>query len=290
MSVFNTFRFSFNISPTFNRKLISILSNMLPETFTNIAFDKLTNPQLIKLRDSEQGVLDLAQQSDIAFREFRIRTYHWSGEGESVLLIHGWEGQAGNFSDLIEKLIAKGFNIHAFDAPAHGYSSKGTTNPIEFSDLVAKLLHELQVDSIISHSFGGVAVSYALFQNPLLSLKKAVLVTTPDRFVDRISDVAQRVGVSDKVQQRLIERLQAENIDVEAFNVSDFVKSIKVESALILHDKDDRVIPIHQSKNVHSSWPQAQFVEIEGTGHFRILRTPEVLDRIVAFIHPDAAP
>lgn len=290
MSVFQTFRSKPNISTTFKRKLVSLLSNLLPETFTKIAFDKLTNPQLIKLRDSEQGVLDLAQQSDIVFREFRIRTYHWSGEGESVLLIHGWEGQAGNFSDLIEKLIAKGFNVHAFDAPAHGYSSKGATNPIEFSDLVAKLLHELQVDSVISHSFGGVAVSYALFQNPLLTLRRAVLITTPDRFVDRISDVAQRVGVSDRVQQRLIARLQAEDIDVEAFNVSDFVKSIKVERALILHDKDDKVIPIHQSKNVHSNWPQAQFVEIEGTGHFRILRTPEVLDRIVAFIQADAAP
>ena len=276
------------ISTLIKRTAVWVLSNLFPETFTNIAFDKLTNPQLIKLRDSEKMVLDLAQQSDIAFNDFRIRTYHWPGEGEAVLLIHGWEGQAGNFSDLIQKLIAKGFNIHAFDAPAHGYSSQGQTNPIEFSELVGKLVEELQVQTCISHSFGGVAISYALCQNPSLALNKAVLVTTPDRFSDRISDVAQRVGVCKRVQQRLVERMKAENIDVSAFNVSDFVKKINVASALILHDKDDRVIPIHQSKNVHSNWPQAQFLEVEGTGHFRILRTPEVLDRIVAFIHIEA--
>ena len=79
---------------------------------------------------------------------------------------------------------------------------------LSFRHLVPKLLHELQVDSIISHSFGGVAVGYALFQTPFLSLKKGVLVTTPGRFIDRISDLAQRVGVSDKVQQRFIARRQ----------------------------------------------------------------------------------
>ena len=81
MSVFKTFKLKFYPSPTLKRRLISILSNLFPETFTNIAFDKLTNPQLIKLRESEQGVLNLAKQSDIEFRDFRIRTYHWSGAG-----------------------------------------------------------------------------------------------------------------------------------------------------------------------------------------------------------------
>lgn len=272
------------ISTALKRKLVWFVSNLLPETFTNIAFDKLTNPQLIKLRDSENDVLELAQQADISFNDFRIRTYHWPGEGDAVLLVHGWEGQAGNFSDLIQSLIANGFSVHAFDAPAHGYSSQGPTSPIEFAQLVAKLLEDLQVQTCISHSFGGVAISYALFQNPSLTLKKAVLITTPDRFEDRISDVVQRVGVSQKVQRRLVERMQAANIDVSKFNVSDFVKSINVEGALILHDKHDRVIPIHQSRNVHSNWPQALFEEVEGTGHFRILRTPKVIDRIVAFI------
>ena len=273
------------MSTTLKRKFIGFLSNLFPETFTNIAFDKLTNPQQVKLRDSEKKILDLARQADINFHEFRIRTYHWEGEGDSVLLIHGWEGQAGNFADLIQKLMAKGFNIHAFDAPAHGYSSQGPTSPFEFSELVAKLLEDLKVKTIVSHSFGGVAISYALYQNPSLSLQKAVLVTTPDRFGDRIRDVANSVGVSSKVQRRLVERMQAANIDVSNFNVSDFVKKINVQSALILHDKDDKVIPIAQSKNVYLNWPQAQFEEVEGTGHFRILRTPEVLDRIVAFIY-----
>jgi len=101
--------------------------------------------------------------------------------------------------------------------------------------------------------------------------------------------VVKRVGVLQKVQRCLVERMQAENIDVSAFNVSDFVKKTNVESALILHDKYDKVIPIYQSKNGHANWRQVQFVEVESTGHCCILRTADGLDRIVAFIYTESA-
>ena len=54
--------------------------------------------------------------------------------------------------------------------------------------------------------------------------------------------------------------------------------------ALILHDKADKVIDISQSRNVFQNWPQCQMEEIEGTGHFRILRTESVLERVVDFL------
>lgn len=266
------------------KKLISLLSDIFPETFTNIAYDKLANPQFLKLRDNELHVLEKSVQKDIPFKQFSIRTYEWANPGEAVLLVHGWEGQAGNFSDLVEKLLAKGYRVHAFDAPAHGYSSKGETSPLEFAELVGQLLQTLNVKRCIAHSFGGVAVTYALFHHQEITLERLVLITTPDRFSERISDVADRVGVSQKVQQRLIRRLAKQNIDVSAFNVSDFVQHINVDKALILHDINDRVLPIEQSRNVHRHWPSSRLVEVEGTGHFRILRTESVLDQVLEFI------
>ena len=90
--------------------------------------------------------------------------------------------------------------------------------------------------------------------------------------------------MSQKVQQRLIRRLAKQNIDVSAFNVSDFVQHINVDKALILHDINDRVLPIEQSRNVHRHWPSSRLVEVEGTGNFRILRTESVLDQVLEFI------
>ena len=111
------------------------------------------------------------------------------------------------------------------------------------------------------------------------------MLTTPDKFTERIDDVSEMVGITQKVKNRLTKRLEEETqVDLATLNVSEFVKSIKVKKAMIIHDKNDKVIPIARSKNVHGNWAVSEFKEIEGTGHFRILRTPSVLEDVINFL------
>ena len=265
--------------------LVHALSSVFVDTFTNIAYHKLTNPQINKLRENELTTLKKAEQQDFLFKDFKIKTYIWDNEMDPILLIHGWEGQAGNFSDLIEKLVRRGHKVIAFDGPSHGFSSKGNTSLFEFMDLTAALIKKYNVKKLISHSFGGVATVAALSQNRDIEIDKLALLTTPDKFSDRIEFIANQVGISDKVKQRLISRIEMENnVEVKNLNVSDFVKEINVKESLIIHDKNDKVIPIEQSQNVHKNWEQSTFKTIEGTGHFRILRTDHVLDTVCDFI------
>ncbi len=267
------------------RKVIRFLSSIFPSAFTELAYKNLTSPQVKKLRDNELEVLNKSQRKDISFKDFTISTYTWDGEGDRVLLVHGWEGQAGNFSDLVLKLIEANFKVYAFDAPSHGYSSQGQTSFFEFIELTASLIRKLEIDNIVSHSFGGVATTGALYENPDLHINKYVMLTTPDRFSQRIDDVCNHVGISDKVKKKLIERIESESgYKANDLNVSDFVKSLNVNQSLIIHDKNDTVIPIEQSKNVHNNWPISKFIEIENTGHFRILRTDHVLEKTIEFL------
>jgi len=266
--------------------LVRIASNLFPNQITSFAYDQLTNPQVRKLRENELGTLEKAEKEKYKFKDFDIQLYTWKGGDKKVLLIHGWEGQAGNFSDLIEKLLADGFTVHSFDAPSHGFSSKGRTSLFEFTELVGIIIKKFDVKLLVSHSFGGVATTYALFENQDIEIEKYVLITTPDKFIERIDDVAEMVGINDKVKNRLISRLENEtNNDVRNLNVSEFVKYIKVEKSLIIHDTNDKVIPISRSKNVHQNWIVSEFMEIEGTGHFRILRTPEVIDKVINYLN-----
>lgn len=267
------------------KRAVHILSSIFPSIFTKIAYNQLTNPQVKKLREHELITLNKAKKEDFIFNEFIIKTYLWGDKGEEIFFIHGWEGQAGNFSDIIGKLLKKGFRIRAFDAPSHGFSSRGSTSLFEFTELVAILIRKFGSKKLISHSFGGVATSYALYNNPDLEIDKYALITTPDKFIERINDVSNAIGISKKVVNRLIQKLEKENdFDVSTLNVSDFVKNVNVKKALIIHDKNDKVIPIRQSKNVYKNWAAAEFEEIEGTGHFRILRTESVIDRLISFI------
>ncbi|NEN25742.1 alpha/beta hydrolase [Subsaximicrobium wynnwilliamsii] len=265
--------------------LVRIASNLFPNQITSFAYDQLTNPQVRKLRENELGTLEKAEKEKYKFKDFDIQLYTWKGGDKKVLLIHGWEGQAGNFSDLIEKLLADGFTVHSFDAPSHGFSSKGRTSLFEFTELVGILIKKFDVKLLVSHSFGGVATTYALFENQDIEIEKYVLITTPDKFIERIDDVSEMVGINEKVKNRLISRLENEtNNDVRNLNVSEFVKSINVKKSLIIHDIDDKVIPISRSKNVHQNWTESEFMEIEGTGHFRILRTEKVINKVIDYL------
>jgi len=237
------------------KKIINIASNIFPALFTKFAYNQLTNPQIKKLRANELITLNKSEQNDFLFKNFKIKTYKWDNGGEAILLIHGWEGQAGNFADLIEKLIKKGYTIFSFDGPSHGFSSKGKTSLFDFSELVAVLIRKFEVKKLVSHSFGGVATTLALHNNLDLKIEKYALLTTPDKFSERIDDVSNRVGISKKVVKRLIAKLEKENnFDVAALSVSNFVKNINVDKSLIIHDKNDKVIPISQSRNVHKNW------------------------------------
>ncbi len=263
------------------------MSILAPSLVAKKSYQILTNPQIKKLREHELEFLDKAEKEKISFGEFSIQTYKWgSPEHEKILLIHGWEGQAGNFVDIIKELLQNEYYVISFDAPSHGFSSKGTTSLFEFSDLVGKMIIDNACKKLISHSFGGVATTYALFRNKEVNIDKYLLLTTPDKFSQRIDDVGKAVGITQKVKTILIKKLENElNIKVTDANVSNYVQEINVKKALIIHDKNDRVIPIEQSKNVYENWDVCRFQEIEGTGHFRILRDKSVAKSILHFMN-----
>lgn len=266
------------------KRIVTFISKITPITVVNYAYRQLTNPQIRKLRESELEILDKANKEIFEFRNFKIKTYKWEGGKDKILLIHGWEGQAGNFTKIIKELTNNNFSVYSFDAPSHGFSSKGKTSLFEFAELVGLLIEKYKFSQLISHSFGGVATTYSLFTNKL-SVEKFVLLTTPDKFSERINDVCIRCGLTKKVKHKLIKHIEKKhNITVSSINVSDFVKKIDVKQAIIFHDKYDKVVPIEQSKNVHANWKTCKFVEVENTGHFGILKNDLVIKLLIDFL------
>ena len=266
------------------KQTIAILSRLFPKLIVNLAYKQLNNPQVKKNRPHELAILETAHPSTLEFSGFNIRTYQWGQGEETVLLVHGWEGQAGNFADLVEPLVARGYRVLAFDAPAHGFSTHKPTSLFDFTSLVGKMLKDHQPAKVISHSFGGVAVTYALANDPSLSVEKYVLLTTPDKFSERIDYVAEQTGISKRVKQDLMQKVERETgLKIDTLSVSKFVGKAKVAAALILHDTADKVISVEQSRNVNRQWEQSELQELSGTGHYRLLRSPEAIEAVVQF-------
>jgi hypothetical protein len=89
-------------SDKMRKSFIKIISILFPNQVVAFAYKQLTNPQIKKLRPNELIVLDKSEKEILKFQDFDIQLYTWKGGENKILLIHGWEGQAGNFADIVE--------------------------------------------------------------------------------------------------------------------------------------------------------------------------------------------
>lgn len=87
------------------------------------------------------------------------------GEGEDIVLLHGW-GQNIQMMDPLGKKLEKKYKITIIDLPGHGKSDEPSENTTiyDYADIVKEILVKLKINkpSIIGHSFGGrIAIIYA---------------------------------------------------------------------------------------------------------------------------------
>jgi pimeloyl-ACP methyl ester carboxylesterase len=95
-------------------------------------------------------------------------------DGSPVLAVHGWNSQAEFFLPLILACARQGLRIHAFDMPAHGQTReanphKPSSTLVEWVETLIALSDSLAIAhwrSVVAHSFGALAASFAIGQRP----------------------------------------------------------------------------------------------------------------------------
>lgn len=265
----------------FYLKCLSLLS---PRLAVRQVYYFMSNPRIRKLREPEEIVLAKARQSVVSFRAFQLQKYEWGDTNNpTLLLVHGWEGQAGNFAALVDTLVALNYHVLAFDAPAHGKSSSGNTSMFEFGDFVSDMVCQFRPKYIISHSFGSVSTASALKQNPDVPINFWIVVTTPFSFRDRVRSVIQQLGMNDRIMELLLEKVEKERSEsIDELVMDHYCAQLPhVKDALVVHSKQDRVLPIEDSRKMHKGFPQSRMIELDGLGHYSILWSDE-LKEIVA--------
>lgn len=267
------------------QKFTWFFATLFPDFFVKKAFTYLVSPMQFKVRPYEKTILDKAQKSRMSFNDFDIQLYQWGNGNKKILLVHGWEGHAGNFAAIIDRLLQEDYTVLSFDGPSHGASSHGKTSSFEFIDLVVTLIRDHQPTQLISHSFGSVASIIALGKNPDLNIERYIGITVPNKFRERLEEIAKYLGLPYIVVSRLITKIEAEhNIKVDEINVEDYARKSSVEKALLLHDTNDRVLPVEKSREVASKWPAARIIEVTETGHYKILTAEKVLNKVMDFL------
>lgn len=246
------------------------------------AFLVFTKVRKGRVLSNQKTFLDNAKLEVLSMDENDIQVYHWPGNKETILLVHGWESNTWRWHKLIEKLQEADYNIIAFDAPAHGYSTGEMLHVPLYAKTVDQILTKYRPTTVIGHSMGGMTVLYNESIHPNKTIDRIVTIGSPSEFHEILTHYKNLLGFNDKVltalQNLVYNKFQ---FTVEEFSSSKFVQT-NLKKGLLFHDKYDQIAPYHASVDVHKHWKGSEFVSTEGLGHS--MHQDDVNDKIISFL------
>jgi pimeloyl-ACP methyl ester carboxylesterase len=231
----------------------------------------------------EQKLLDEADDHFLLpFMDGHLCAWSW-GSGPTVLLAHGWEGRGTQLGRFIRPLVEEGFRVVTFDGPGHGLSTVSRASLPDHARALGRLGQHLgSIHTVIAHSMGAAATTYAATQG--LLAQRYVLIAPPIDPLDFFEMVAVQLGLNRQVQKRILRKTeQVLEVGMAELYAPRMAKKLDAP-VLIIHDHDDKEVPIEKAQLLADAWPDSAFVATEGLGHRRILKNAEVISAVTAFI------
>jgi pimeloyl-ACP methyl ester carboxylesterase len=219
----------------------------------------------------------------------------------AVVLIHGAGGTHLHWPYNLRRL--NNHRVLAPDLPGHGKSEGIGEQSIDiYAEGIADWLKEIKTKKVvvIGHSMGGAIAQSLAFNYPKL-VKGLVLVSTGavlpvnQDLLEKISSPATASAALDMITkwsyaketdpkfiQQAREQMNAirptviygDLVACDHFNAAGRLAKIKAPT-LILCGEDDKMTPLHLSKQLEDGIPDASLTLIPGAGHMAMLEQPE---------------
>ncbi len=226
--------------------------------------------------------------------------YEHSGEGDIVILMHGWGGSMSSFEPVFNYL-SRNYKVYTLDFPGFG---KSEIPPVawgteDYGGFINKFFKKLNIEkvNIIAHSFGGrVAIwfaanfpemvkklvlvdsagikpkrtfKYYLKVSLAKSGKKILLLPIFSRYGEQLLNKLYRsIGSKDYQEQSGI--MRSTLVKVVNEDLSGILSGILSPTLLIWGENDDDV-PLSHAKIMENEINDAGLVVFKGAGHFSYL-------------------
>jgi pimeloyl-ACP methyl ester carboxylesterase len=225
--------------------------------------------------------------------------YESKGEGVSVILLHGWGGQALSFKPVFDFLV-KSHSVYVLDLPGFGRSNTPphTWGTFDYASFIAKFFTKLGITKahIIGHSFGG-RIAIVLAANFPEVVDKLILVNSagirPKRTIKYyIFITIAKIGkilLSPKIWGKYGEHIknalyylvgsedyrnagELRDVLVKVVNedLRDLLHRIDVPTLLVWGDKDKKT-PLLHARIMEEKIKNARLVVLKNAGHFSYL-------------------
>jgi pimeloyl-ACP methyl ester carboxylesterase len=225
-------------------------------------------------------------------REVPIRGTRWGDPDAPVAyLIHGWGGWWQQLGAFVPVLLDLGYQVVGFDALGHGDSGPGGFG--RYSSSVPEMAHAYQAvverfgtpAATVAHSIGCVTAAWAAHHHGIAPGRQVQIAPAAtsrgmlETFIRTLDLGARtRAGLLDRFHARIGHPLTDFDLLTLATAHQD------PPAALIVHDRDDPVTASSESEDLAAHWPGSELLITEGLGHYRILRAPDTLAAVGAFL------
>ena len=159
------------------------------------------------IREREEGFFTTARKFNVTHADSTIDCFEMGNpNGEVVILIHGWDSNAGSLSQLANALAEKNKRVISFNLPGHAFSKENYTNLKECKEAFTALLKYLDLNepfSVIAHSFGSAVASYTLAKVDY-QIDKLILLTNPNRIESIFKDFKKGIGLGNRAYKTML--------------------------------------------------------------------------------------
>lgn len=255
------------------------------------ALKDFLTPSKSQLSESERVSLAAATSFSIPFGSIDINAFRW-GIGPTVLLVNGWGGYGLQLNEFINPLLQAGYQVLAFDAPAHGSTTGERSNGFELAQAIETVVNYQNssnsqfpqpIEGIIAHSLGATSTTLDLSKG--MKTRKVVYLGAICCLSNALTLFAKRAKLSIEVSEafRYLCEEQFGRDVWQRLAVDRNAQNLKIP-ALLFHDRRDREVAFDESLAISRAWAKARLIETVGLGHRRILRDRSVVQQTLDFI------
>ena len=266
-------------------KLLSLISK---KKTAEKAFDIFGTPFLKSVRKQP---VENAETLQFQLNNKKVNGYRWNHpQIRKALILHGFGSAAHKFEDYAELLAEKGYEVLAFDAPAHGDSEGARTNAIEYCAMIKEVITQFgPVEGFLAHSFGGISLSLALEDMPHDEHTKVVFIAPATETTSAVDGAFNMLKIKNETVRNEFDKIVFElsGKKLAWFSMRRAMHNINA-SVLWIHDEDDDITPWADALKVkEDNHPNIKFVLTKGLGHRKIYHDAGIKNKVIEFMEKD---
>lgn len=235
--------------------------------------------------------------------------YSKEGDGDSILLLHGW-GCDSSTLNIIKNNLTNKYTCYSVDLCGFGNSLPPLVSfdTVDYAKLVYKLICELNIGklTIVGHSFGGrIAIVIAALHPEIVS--NLILIGSAGIRINRLSTFikvkkykfkkflvkyhllnAKHISNSGSNDYRAVSGVMKQTfVKVINQDLSKYARKISCDT-LLIYGRNDMQTPIKLAKKLNKLIKKSALVIVENASHYCFLEKPYEVNSIInAMLHTE---